>query len=492
MSDYVIGVDLGTGSTKALAINFQGQVIFSTQVHYQTHTSAPGFCEQAPELVWQAFVKCIQRIVAERKSNPTAIILSSAMHSIMPVDREGNALSNMMIWADNRSASIAEKIKQSALGEMLYEQTGTPIHAMAPLYKILWMKENNPELFHAAFKFISIKEYVWFKLFHDFEVDHSIASAAALMDIEHFTWSENALDMIGIPSGKLSTLVSTSYQREDTDPQITTLLGIKTHTPFIIGASDGCLANLGSFATQPGIAALTIGTSGAIRIASKTPKHNFNAMTFNYLLDEYTFICGGPTNNGGVALKWYVESFLGQPLATTEDYTTILRTLADTKPGADGLIFLPYLFGERAPIWKSDSCGVFFGIRSSHTQAHFTRAVIEGISLALYDIADNMIKAGSEIKQIHVSGGFVKSSLWLQVLANIFNKKICLINSDDASALGAGFLGLKTLNIISDYHALKPEAIKEIQPQPEHVTGYQKSFNVYRELYARLNTMMIS
>jgi gluconokinase len=398
----------------------------------------------------------------------------------------------MMIWADNRSASIAEKIKQSAAGEMIYEQTGTPVHAMSPLCKILWLKENTPELFYTAAKFISVKEYIWFKLFRHFEVDHSIASATGLMDIENFTWSANALDLAGVSDVKLSTLVSTSHQRKDADPQTASLLGIKPSTPFIIGASDGCLANLGSFATEPGIAALTIGTSGAIRTASKTPKHNFTAMTFNYRLDEHTFICGGPTNNGGVALKWYVENFLGKTLATTEDYTVILKTLSDTKPGADGLVFLPYLFGERAPIWNSDSCGVFFGIHSRHSQAHFTRAVIEGISLALYDIADNMMKAGSEIKQIHVSGGFVKSSLWLQVLANIFNKKVCLINSDDASALGAGYLGLKSMNIIQDYRTLKPETITEIHPQPEHVTGYQRNFNVYRELYARLNTMMIS
>jgi gluconokinase len=215
-------------------------------------------------------------------------------------------------------------------------------------------------------------------------------------------------------------------------------------------------------------------------------------MTFNYRLDENTFICGGPTNNGGVALKWYVESFLGKPLATIEDYAAILRTLPDTLPGADGLIFLPYLFGERAPLWNSDSCGVFFGIRSNHTQAHFTRAVVEGISTALYDIAENMMQAGSEIKQIHVSGGFVKSSLWLQVLANIFNKKICLINSDDASALGAGFLGLKTLNIISTYQALQPETSKEIFPEPEHVVTYEKSFRTYKELYTRLHTLMHS
>jgi gluconokinase len=491
MTDYVIGVDLGTGSTKALAINFRGQVIASAQVHYQTQTPSPGFCEQAPELVWQAFIKCIQRLLATRESPPAAIILSSAMHSIMPVDRNGTALGNMMIWADNRSAAIAQKIKQSAAGEMIYEQTGTPIHAMSPLCKIIWMKENQPAIFQTAAKFISIKEYVWFKIFHNFEVDHSIASASGLFDIEQLAWNENALALCELGVDKLSKPVGTNHRRTDAGKEICRMMGISPDTLFVVGASDGCLANLGSFAIAPGTAALTIGTSGAVRVASKTPIHNFAAMTFNYLLDENTFICGGPSNNGGVVLKWYVESFLGKTLATSEDYTEILKSLADTKPGAEGLIFLPYLFGERAPLWNSDSCGVFFGIRSGHTQAHFTRAVIEGISMALYDIADNMIKGGSEIKQIHVSGGFVRSSHWLQVLADIFNKKICLINSDDASALGAGYLGLKAMNLISDYQTLKPDTIREVYPQKKFIETYQKKFQLYRDLYTRLKDTML-
>jgi gluconokinase len=492
MVDYVIGIDIGTGSTKALAIDFKGHVVSTAQVHYPTLTPEPGYFEQAPELIWQAFIKCVTRIISDVKTNPAAITLSSAMHSIMPVDQNGKPLHNSIIWADNRSADIAERIKQSAAGEMLYEQTGTPIHAMAPLPKIAWLKEHNPALFKSAYKFISVKEYIWLQLFKTYEADHSLASAEGLMDIENFCWSENALDTCGISVSQLSTLVATNYSRSGADPVVCKQMGLDPQTPFIIGASDGCLANLGSFATEKGVAALTIGTSGAVRVASNSPVFNFEAMTFNYRLDEKTFICGGPSNNGGVALKWFVENFLQKPLASPEDYDAILNTLSDTSAGAEGLIFLPYLFGERAPIWNSEASGVFFGIKSRHTQAHFTRAVIEGISMALYDIADNMIKSGLQISQVHVSGGFVRSSAWLQILANIFNKKICLINSDDASAMGAAYLGLKTLGIITDYNSLKPDKITEILPEPECVAAYQKSFQTYRSLYESLREHMIS
>jgi gluconokinase len=491
VSNYVIGIDIGTGSTKALAINPVGLTISSSQVHYDITSEVPGFCEQDPQIVWRAFITCIKKITTELQSPPEAIVLSSAMHSVLPVDSSGNAIHPMMIWADNRSAVIAKRVYESSLGEVLYEQNGTPLHAMSPLCKILWLKEHNEVVFKNAFKFISIKEYIWFKLFNEFQVDHSIASATGLMDIQSCEWSANALALLDLGEEKFSKLVATNYKRSNASADACTQLGILSRTIFISGASDGCFANLGSFATDPGVAALTIGTSGAVRVASPTPVYNFNAMTFNYRLDENTFICGGPTNNGGVALKWYVTNFLKQPLVTADDYNRVLNTITQAPAGADGLIFLPYLFGERAPIWNSDSSGMFFGIRNHHKQEHFTRAVIEGISFALYDIAENLIGGGSAIRQIHVSGGFVRSSAWLQILADIFNIKVCLLNADDASAMGAAFLGLKEMGLIGNIDTLKPTTIKEVFPQPENREVYQKRFESYRKLYQNTKELML-
>lgn len=490
MASYLIGIDIGTGSSKALAVNYEGKVLFSSQVHYPTISPSHGFVEQDPEIVWQAFVSCINRIVKQANSNPDGVILSSAMHSLMAVNQNGAPLHNMIIWADNRSSALAKALHQSNKGKLIYEETGTPIHAMSPLCKLIWLRENDPELFQKAFKFISIKEYIWFRLFGAYECDHSIASATGLMNIDSCEWSRNALDIAGISSKQLSSLVSTSYKRNDARKDVCEQLGVSTNTPFVAGASDGCLANLGSFATTNGIAALTIGTSGAVRVASNAPVHNFKAMTFNYRLDEKTFITGGPTNNGGAVLRWYAQNFLQKTLDSAEDYAKLLEALPLTEPGADGLVFLPYLFGERAPIWDSDASGVFFGIRNNHNQAHFTRAVVEGISMALYDITNNMMESGLNVSQINVSGGFVKSTSWLQVLSNIFNKKICLINSDDASALGAAYLGLKSIGKISDYSLLQPETVTEILPQSQYVNLYNKHFETYRSLYAGLSGIM--
>jgi gluconokinase len=490
MTPYIIGIDIGTGSTKGVALNAMGNILYSTQVSYPTIHPQPGWHEQAPEIIWQAFIKCISRTVQELHGHPSAVSLSSAMHSLIPVNEKGEPMMNMMTWADKRSSSIAARIRHSASGEMLYEQTGTPIHAMSPLCKIIWLNENDQALFLNAHKFISIKEFIWLKLFDAYEIDLSIASASGLYDLEKQTWNDNALSLAMITTAKLSKLVSTSHIRKITDASVADQYNLSENTSFIIGASDGCLANLGSFATSPGVAALTIGTSGAIRVGSRKPTYNFQAMTFNYVLDEQTFISGGPVNNGGVALKWYVESFLKKSLNSVDDYTAVLSEIEMTEAGCHGLVFLPYLLGERAPIWNSETCGVFFGITTQHKQAHFTRAVVEGITFALYDVAQALEKSGLTINCINVSGGFVHSELWMQILCDIFNKKVCLVNPEDASALGAAYLALKATGQINDYDKLKSPNHKDYHPDPTQHHLYQQSFMRYKRLYNILQQEM--
>lgn len=485
---YIIGIDIGTGSTKAVAVDFSGDAVHTEQVSYPTLNPEPNYSEQAPELIWQAFVKCIQRTITALKSEPDAIALSSAMHSIIPIDKNGNALMNMITWADNRSSSIADRIKDSDMGDSIYEKSGTPIHAMAPLCKIIWLKENKNDIFSQAQKFISIKEYIWYKLFGVYEVDHSIASATGLFDIEKLTWNTVSLDLCGINNNMLSRPVPVDHTRQKVTSD---MVKISESVQFLIGGSDGCMANVGSCAIEPGVAALTIGTSGAIRVASSRPTYNHRAMTFNYCLFNNLYISGGPINNGGVALKWYIEKILRQKIDGPEKYDAVLSEIENIKAGADGLIFLPYLLGERAPIWNSNSSGLFFGIRNYHTQAHFTRAIIEGICLALFSIARAMEESGLSIQKIHASGGFTKSRAWIQILADIFGKTFYLLNSEDASALGAAYVALKKFDRIKSYGELAPLSTSPISPNMDNYRVYQQTFKLYDRLYKKLKDEMM-
>jgi gluconokinase len=409
------------------------------------------------------------------------------MHSLIAVDENCHPLAPMMTWADNRSSEIATKLKTTEIGLSIYKTSGTPIHAMSPLCKIIWIRENDPELFENTHKFISIKEYIWYKLFKEFTADHSIASGTGLFDITKLKWNEEALALAGITSSSLSTPVPTEYSKQYNGYADLTFL--KLGTPFIISASDGCLANLGSMATKPGIAAITIGTSGAVRVASNKPLPNPTAMTFSYILDKETFICGGPINNGGVAMQWWLKNSVG-PSPTEADYEELFKQISAIPAGSNGLIFLPYLTGDRAPIWDSESCGNFFGIKFRHKQAHFSRAVLEGICYALRDVLDAVQQNSDPITQINISGGFTRSEVWVQTLADITGKNLVIEQADDASAVGAAFMALKNIGAISEYPSSTLSNLKIFKPDLKNTKIYTDNFNIYKQLYSDLKETM--
>jgi gluconokinase len=486
--EYVLGVDIGTGSVKAVAVNLQCQSFSDQQLYYSYSSPRPGYHEQDPEQIWNAFATSIKGIIEKIGTHPSAVSLSSAMHSLIPVDQNCRPLAPMITWADNRSADIAKRLRASKHGIAIYKATGTPLHAMSPLCKILWIRENDPDLFNQTYKFISIKEYIWYQLFNEFELDQSNASCTGLFDIELLTWHHDALELAGITAQSLSKVVATDYVKNYTATEDTILSFLQPNTPLIIGASDGCLANLGSMADKPGIAAITIGTSGAVRVASSKPLPNESSMTFSYILNKETFICGGPVNNGGIALQWWLKNI--KPELADSDYEQLFQQIACIPAGSNGLLFLPYITGERAPIWDSESCGTFFGVRLQHTQAHFSRAVLEGICYALKDVLDAVQQNSVPITQINVSGGIVRSDLWVQTLADITGKKLVIVQSEDASAIGAAFIALKSIGAISEYPTTAVEDLKTFEPEPANIAVYAANFIIYKELYADLKETM--
>lgn len=489
LTTYVLGTDIGTGSTKSVAVDMEGKAIGSAQFYYDTVSPQEGYMEQEPEVVFDAFVKSVREVTGKMGGPPQAICLSSAMHGLMSVDRNGQPLHRLILWSDTRSALVAEELKQSADGETVYSITGTPIHAMSPLCKIIWIKKTSPDIFSKAAKFISIKEYIWQRLMGEFRTDYSMASATGLFDIEKLYWSAEALKLAGINAGQLPEVSSTSYH-VPLPPEAAALLNVPTGTPLCIGASDGCLANLGSGAMEPGIAALTIGTSGAIRIASHCPLRDFSVMNFSYLLDEKTFICGGPINNGGNIIQWLLKDFLSYGEVNESHYQKLFEAVESAEAGSKGLIFLPYLNGERAPVWDAQACGVFFGIRPHHSRNHFLRAALEGLCFALKHVLHILEESSGPVKQIHAGGGFVRSGTWMQLLADITGKTIRVQQTEDASALGAAYLALKTLGSITDYAELKSFAVTDIHPRREAAEVYDKNYRVFRALYPQLRDTM--
>jgi gluconokinase len=211
-------------------------------------------------------------------------------------------------------------------------------------------------------------------------------------------------------------------------------------------------------------------------------------MTFSYILNRETFICGGPINNGGVAMQWWLKNISG-PDPKNDDYNKLFEQIASVPAGSNGLIFLPYLTGERAPIWDGESCGNFFGVRLQHTQADFSRAVMEGICYALKDVLDAVQQNSEPIKQINVSGGFTKSDIWVQSLADIAGKNLAILQADDASAVGAAFMALKNIGSIQEYPTVTTD-LKVFKPQTQNAEVYSRNFTIYKQLYSDLRNTM--
>jgi gluconokinase len=489
---YIIGLDIGTGSTKAVAISFQGNIINVSQFSYPTLQPEPGYSEQEPEDIWEAFQKCIQETLEKVGHMPRALSLSSAMHSIIPVRSDGTALANLITWADSRSEVIAEGLRAGPEGENIYRTSGTPIHAMAPLSKLIWLKEHRPALYEETYKFISIKEYIWFKLFRTFEIDFSIACATGLFDIVSRNWSADIISHAGLKETLFSSPVNTTFYRNNMEAQVAAGLGLALDTPVVIGASDGCSANLGSAIVDASKAALTIGTSGAVRVTSTRPIYNFPAMTFNYLLDEQTYVCGGPVNNGGAAIDWGIRTFLSDAAGSAEAYDIFFAGADGIPAGAEGLIFLPYLTGERAPIWDTRSSGTFLGITSQHTPAHFFRAILEGVCFALNQVLLTIEEALDPVTDLHVSGGFINSPVWLQLLADLTGKKLVVVQSEDASAIGAAILASRALypgQLNLENTLLSSENIN-VYPDMEKHSVYKAIMPIYHKLYFDLKASM--
>ncbi|MBC7827788.1 MAG: gluconokinase [Chitinophagaceae bacterium] len=484
--NYFLGVDIGTTSVKAIAFNERGDLIFRHATGYDMQHPAKNYSEQNAEEIFEAVVLSMNRVMDElHPMKPGLVSFSAMMHSVIAVNEKGNPITNCIIWADNRAAAIAKQIRETAEGEQFYHATGVPIHAMSPFCKLLWLREHEPEIFHSAYKFIGIKEYIFFKLFGRYIVDTAIASATGLLNIHSLDWDTPILDALELAETKLSQLVPVEYllyYNDESNSQY--FLNLPAGTPFVVGSSDGALANLGTGSVSDDSMSVTIGTSAAVRILSDRAITDKDMSIFCYHANGDQYIIGGASNNGAVVMQWLKESLL----QTTESYEQLFDLAATVSIANDDLFFVPYILGERAPVWNSEAKGVFCGLTINHTKAHLVRAVIEGITYNLFSIGKLIMKTGT-VKQIYAAGGFAESPLWLQLLADIFNCRVLVTGSLESSALGAVIVGVKALNI--PVH-IQPSIVAEYEPDLFNHKNYLRQFYKFERLYKLLKNEFVN
>jgi gluconokinase len=479
---YYLGIDVGTTSAKAVAFSPTGEVLASHSCGYKMYHPQPSWSEQDPEEVFLAVINSTNKVIDSLPSyKPLFVTFSSAMHGLLLLDRDGQLLTNCIIWADNRAVDIADKLKESNWGKEIYHISGVPIHAMSPFCKLLWLKENERALFDKADKFISIKEYIYYKIFGEYLIDTSVASATGLLNLSTLKWDERILNFLDIKPSLLSEVVSTKTKRvynKNTAAIKDRDWLMPDGTSFIIGSSDGALANIGTGAIEKNSMAISIGTSSAARVIINKPETDKDMRTFCYHVADNSYITGGAGNNGAVVLEWLKNNLL----ETGESFTELFLRAEKTNAGSDGLLFIPYILGERAPIWNSKARGIFFGLNINHTKAHLVRACMEGVIYSVYSIAKILLEK-RRITEIRASGGFAQSSLWLQMLADVCNIKVLVSDAVESAALGAVMLGLEAMN-------LEPFAQKKnlsfYEPNLLNHEVYIKCFNKFERIYHSL------
>ncbi len=440
----MIGLDIGTSSVKAIAITRTGDVRASASRPCTLQHPQPGYAEQDPDQMLQAARECLAEVLTACQDTATVmgISISTAMHSIMALDADNRPLTPLLTWADTRSQAEADALRGAPGAHALYVATGVPIHPMSPLCKLAWLQKHQPGIVSAATRYAGIKAYLLHYLTGAWIIDYSTASATGLFDIHQHTWHPIALSIAGINTNQLPEPVA-GTRAFRISPAAADALG---NTDLVIypGGADGCLANLGSGAMEPGLLALTIGTSGAVRMTLPHPVHDPLGRLFSYPLLPGLFVCGGPVNNGGVILKWFSESVLGKSFSSKADFRWFMDEAASIPPGSGGLVCTPWFLGERAPLWNARATGTFHGCTVTHTRAHLMRALVEGISFNLRQVADILAAQTVPVRSVLASGGFSASPQWVQLIADIFQVPVSCTTQEDASATGAakiGFIG---------------------------------------------------
>ncbi|MFC3504640.1 gluconokinase [Micromonospora krabiensis] len=482
----VVAVDIGTTSVKVVAYDTRGRQLAGHSTGYRLDEPQPGYAEQDPQNILDAVIGSIRATVAALDRPVAGLSFGSAMHSLIGLDGRGDPLTPSITWADSRASRQAERLRAVPSGLALHRRTGTPVHPMAPLPKLLWFAEQEPRLFETVARWVGIKDWVLLRLCGTLVTDYSLASASGLLDIHQLTWDNEALAIAGISESQLPRLVDTTAVLPRVTPQTAAATGLPARTPVVVGAGDGPLANLGLGAVRPGVMACSIGTSGAMRVMVERPGVDPLGGVFCYALTERRWVVGGAINNGGIVLRWAGDALAPDLGAHAERELTALAARAPV--GSGGLIMLPYLLNERAPHWSALPRGAYVGLTRGHRREHLVRAALEGVCQQLALVLASVRAAGNEVREIRASGGFARSGLWRQMLADVLGMPVSFPTGPEGSGFGAALLGMQALGLIPsiDVAADLVRIEETVRPDAAAAATYAALLPLFAELYDAL------
>lgn len=488
---YFLGIDISTTATKSLLINLEGDVIALAATEYHFETPRPLWCEQHPSKWWDAVEKSLRAVIEKGNIEPgeiRGIGLTGQMHGLVLLDEKGSVLRPCILWNDQRTQSQCDEIHKRIGREKFIRITGNVALTGFTAPKILWVKENEPEIYAKAAHVLLPKDFIRYKLTGDFKMDKADGAGTVLMDLKARDWSDEVLSALEIPHQWMPPLYEGTQITGRVSSEAAGITGLKAGTPVVAGGGDQAAQAVGVGAVKEGIVALTLGTSGVVFAtvgeALIEPQGRLHA--FCHSVPGKWHLMGVMLSAAG-SLRWYRDTF-----AEGMEYEDLLAPAANIPAGSDGLLFLPYLTGERTPHPDPLARGAFVGLTVRHTRAHCTRAILEGVAFGLRDSFELMKSTGlAKIDQIRVSGGGARSALWTQILADILNTKLVTVNTSEGAAFGAALLASVGSGAYPDVEAACEATIRVVRsvlPVERQAQTYEQIYPLYRNLYPALKS----
>jgi xylulokinase len=487
-----LGIDVGTGGTRAILIDRNGKVLASHSAeHVPIHSEHIGWAEQDPEDWWRAARLAIAgalagAIAAGHTAGVEAVGLTGQMHGCVMLDAAGQVLRPALIWCDQRTQPQCDWLNATIGAERIIEWTANPALPNFTLTKLLWVREHQPEIFAKIAHVLCPKDYVRFRMTGVYAMDMQEASGTLLLDVAHRCWSAEMADATGIPWSWLPQLFEGPEICGRISAEGAAATGLKVDTPVAAGAGDQGAGAVGMGILAPGSVSATIGTSGVVFAATAKPTLDPKGRlhTFCHAAPGIWHVMG-VTNGAGLSFRYLKDTFF--PTSTYDELTALA---VDVAPGSDGLLWAPYLFGERTPHLDPEARAAFVGITASTTAAHFVRAVLEGVAFSLKDTFTLFAELGIPVERIRLGGGGVRGSLWRQIQADVYDHAVELLEAEEGGAFGAALLAGTGVGAWASVEAACDATIRPAETiAPKHAKTMASAYTQYRKLYPALRVI---
>jgi len=495
MIQYILAHDLGTSGNKATLYSTDGKLVKSTVYSYDLITGENNLAEQRADDWWRAVCETTKALVAEvNPADVIAVSFSGQMMGCLCVDDRGEPLYNALIWADMRSTKEEAAIRAGIDSMEFYRTTGHRISASYSLTKLMWLKNNVPEVYNKTYKMLNAKDYIILKLTGKFVTEPSDGSSTCMMDLNTLQWSDKILDVAGLDKAKMPDILPSVEVAGTVTKEAAKLCGLLEGTPVVCGGGDGCCAAVGTGIVKEGVANCCLGTSSWISMASKIPIYDPDMTTFNFahIVPGYV-LPTGTMQTGGGSLSWAVKNLFGEVEGYEMPdkgviYDTVCREVAASPVGARNLLYLPYLIGERSPRWNDKAKATFVGLTLNHSRGDILRSVMEGVGYNLDIVLKTFLKGGSKIDELILVGGGARNKIWQQILADIFGVSVLVPNYlEEGTSMGAAItagvgVGAFGFDAVDRFIQIT----EENKPDPAKAEKYSEMKQLFDEAYYSL------